>query len=606
MINATAPYNFVGLPKKPLSSEIGKIENYADHIKSRGKISGEILLEIETLTPLFIGGNGEKSFAPTGTPIIAGSSLRGMLKNIFKIVTCGTFRGKTDTQQKGEDFNDEHIYYRCLMGVKSMLWTKDLNKEYNSRMMSNVKGADGKNHLAKNALAGFLIQTSDNEYYIAPSIYAHDRKSDKILIKEYEKKFKDRVQIRNDSRVTWHGDEAYIITGSQKYLYDKKSYERLKDKKKAGKQFIRFTNIDYVDWAREHWKKLEDDVRKSYEHDRNRDGVDLFEDAGILTRDKLLKLVKNLPEDIKTLIPCHYLEEDGKVTAFGHGQCFRIPYKNSIGDIVPSALKNKEIIDLADAIFGREKHWASRVLIDDAVPVTAIKTLNKSTAHPLMQPNPTSYQLYLKQNPQESLKHWDTLKAQIRGYKMYWHNEVADWQANESEIALDAGKSADKRLTKVITPLAQGSKFKSKIRFKNLSEVELGALMMIFDLNGAKNSAYKIGMGKPFGFGSIKIKPTLYVENADAYENIIDINGWKNPYGKVDAKKYLDAFKKYINSQKMTDIWAGVMKELNAILDWGRKPLPPKIKSMSGDTKTGIDERFRQRTPLQTIFEVMK
>ena len=183
---ATAPYNFVGLPKKPLSSEIGKIENYADHIKNRGKISGEIILEIETLTPLFIGGNGEKSFAPTGTPIIAGSSLRGMLKNIFKIVTCGTFRGKTDTQQKGEDFNDEHIYYRCLMGVNSLFWTKDLNKEYNSRMMSNVKGADGKNHLAKNALAGFLIQTSDNEYYIAPSIYAHDRKSDKILIKEYE------------------------------------------------------------------------------------------------------------------------------------------------------------------------------------------------------------------------------------------------------------------------------------------------------------------------------------------------------------------------------------------------------------------------------------
>ena len=610
--SATAPYNFVGLPDKPLSSEIDNATEFAEHIKNHGKFSGEIILDIETLTPLFFGGNSKDStitFSPTGDPIIAGSSLRGMLKNIFKIVTCGTFRGRTESQKKGEDFNDEHIYYRCLMGVGKYFWTKDLNKEYNSRMTSNVKGKDGKFHPAKNARCGFLIQTTDNEYYIAPSIYAHDRKTDRILIKEYEEKFNDRVQIRNDSRVTWHGREAYIITGSQKYLYDEESYERLKDKKSAGKQFIRFTKIDYVDWSKR--IELPDDVRKSYEHDRNRGGVDLFKDRGILKREELLTLVKNLPEDVKTLIPCHYLEEGGQVTAFGHGQCFRIPYQKSIGDIVPSALNDKEfkIIDLADAIFGRDKNWASRVLFDDAVPISEVRTLEKSTAHPLMQPNPTSYQLYLKQNLQQTngiLNHWDKLNAQIRGYKLYWHNAFADWKANESEKLLDAGKSADKRLTKEITPLAKGSKFQSKIRFKNLSEVELGALMMIFDLNGAKSPAYKIGMGKPFGFGSIRITPTLYIENADAYENIFDVNGWKNPYGAVDAKKYLDAFKNYVQMKEMTSIWEGVMKELNAILDWDKKPSSQKIKSMSGDTKNGIDERFRQRTPLQTIFEVMK
>ena len=75
---ATAPYNFVLLPSKPLASEIYSVENFKAHIESRGKISVEIKLERETLTP-----------------IILGSILHGMFENIFKIVTCRTFRGRT-------------------------------------------------------------------------------------------------------------------------------------------------------------------------------------------------------------------------------------------------------------------------------------------------------------------------------------------------------------------------------------------------------------------------------------------------------------------------------------------------------------------------------
>ena len=108
---ATGPYNFVPLPKKILSAKFDGAENFREHIAERGKLSGEIFLELETLTPLFIGngGNAPKSFAPVGTPIIPGSSLRGMFKNILKIVTCGAFRGRTASQGKDDDFNDEHI-----------------------------------------------------------------------------------------------------------------------------------------------------------------------------------------------------------------------------------------------------------------------------------------------------------------------------------------------------------------------------------------------------------------------------------------------------------------------------------------------------------------
>lgn len=614
---ATAPYNFVSLPEKVLPAQFQSVGELREYIGSKGILSGEILLDIETLTPLFIGGGVDsKSFAPVGTPIIPGSSLRGMFKNIFKIVTCGAFRGRSKSQKKGEDFNDEHIYFRCLMGVGRYPWTKDLNDLYNGRMIHDATDKKGKTVKVKNARPGFLICTTDNKIFIAPSKFMSDRKQDRILIREYEKKFCTTIPERNSSCIKWDGTTAYIITGSQKFdnLYCNKCYEKLTrdEKKKAGKQFIRFTSLDYVDWCREHWFEISDEVLNSYRHDRNRNSVDLLNNKNILSRRDLEQLTGITLPDVKTLIPCHFLVEGGQVTAFGHGQCFRIPYKKRIGNAVPKDLLDEKIFDFADAVFGKEKFWASRVFFEDATATPEnFSTLPESTRHPLMQPNPTSYQLYLKQERSDELTNWDSPNAQVRGYKLYWHNAAPDWHASKSEIELDRGKTADKRLTKNITPLAKGSRLTAKIRFKNLSEIELGALMMIFDLYGLKDAAYKIGQGKPFGFGSVRITPTLYIESETAYTKFFDAEGWLNPYRKKNPAEYINAFKNYVTDKGLFETWRTVMNELKKILDWsltGQKNWNSKIKSMSGDVSkaNGVDERFKQREPLPSIFEVIK
>lgn len=110
------------------------------------------------MTPSFIGGNLKDSaitFSPLDEPIISGSSLRGMFKNIFKIVTGRIFRGSTDSQRNGEDFNDEHIYFRCLMSSGgSPKCMKYLCATYKSRMEGDK---------CKNARLGFLIQTKEND-----------------------------------------------------------------------------------------------------------------------------------------------------------------------------------------------------------------------------------------------------------------------------------------------------------------------------------------------------------------------------------------------------------------------------------------------------------
>ena len=618
---ATAPYNFVALPEKILPAEFENFADFAEHIGTNGNISGEISLELETLTPLFIGGGGTKSFAPVDKPIIPGSSLRGMFKNIFKIVTCGAFRGRTTSQRKGEDFNDEHIYYRCLMTTKnSPAWMDDLHELYKDRMIHDERGKDGKFHPVKNARPGFLIRTTDNKFFIAPSIYKSDRKDDRILILDYEKKFNVTVPERNSSCVKWDNDIAYIITGSQARfkLLDAKAYEKISgnDKKRAGKQFIRFTRLKYVDWCRDHWFALPEDVRTSYEHDRNRRGVNLLDEKnkGNLKRADLERLTGKKFPDVKTLIPCHFLEENGQVTAFGHGQCFRIPYRKKIGDAVAKALQSEKIIDFADAVFGKEKFWASRVYFEDATTEN-FDELPTAKAHPLMQPNPTSYQLYLKQSG-DKLKHWDTSGAQIRGYKLYWHKPATDWQANQDELLENDKRLRNKQepLTKDMSPLREGCFFRSKIRFKNLSVVELGALMMIFDLDGLKDAAYKIGQGKPLGFGSIKITPKLYIETDNAYTELFGADGWQSPCREKNSAEYLAAFRKYLTACGMSDAWKNIMDELKIILDCSRMNQPKwsaQVKSMSGNVaqKDGVDDRFKQRAPLppiKSIFEVVK
>ena len=629
LVNATAPYNFVALPKRILPSPMDKDRDllcnendktakraFQNYITDIDRLYGEILLDIEVLTPLFIGGNhinNTCSFAPIDTkyPIIPGSSLRGMFKNIFKIVTCGAMRGE-------DDLTDEHVYFRCLMTTRnSPAWMSDLNKLYNDRMTSKRNGK-----LVKNARPGFLIKKSDGKYVIAPSIYRSDRKEDRILIKEYEKQFKDHVEMRNDSRVTWHGNEAYIITGSQNEdkLYCKNCYKKLKPDllKSCGKQFIRFTKIDYVDWCVDHWLEIGEEVLSSYKHDRNRRGVNLFSandnngfHNGYLNGEQLHKIKPDAPDNILTIVPCHFLEENGHVTAFGHGQCFRIPYKNKISNAISDNIKDDKIIDFADAIFGKKEFWAGRVFFEDAISKHQIQILPTAEEHPLMQPNPTSYQLYLKQDD-DKLNHWDSKNAKIRGYKMYWHNKDYDWKATGSEIQMDTGKAEDKKLIKKITPIGVNDKnhFYASIRFKNLSKIELGALMMIFDLDGKGNqAAYKIGQGKSLGCGSIRIKSQLFIEDKTAYTQLFDNNGWKDSYIEVKATEYLEAFRKYIKECDMTSDWQNVMKELNAILNWNqtdKEDWHKKIRPMSGNVQNGtVDERFKNRNPLPTILEVV-
>ena len=612
---AQAAYNFIALPDKILPAELDVYRQdllsddedrihdaFGTFLKEKGKLSGHIDLALKTLTPLFIGGNGEQPFSPAGRVIIPGSTIRGLVKNILKIVSCGSWHGD-------EDINDRRVYFRCLMATNnSAQWMNDLHRLYSQRMTTG-KGKNTK----KNTKMGILAKDKKGNYFVYPLLTNKTPK--RILIREYEKNFNVKIKIRNSSTVAWHDDKAYIITGSQEKSKDGKSrlietqaeYDKLSDvqKQKKGKQMIRYFSLKDVDWSNNHRFAVPDSVINDYVEDTNRCGVNLLEcKDGTLSAAKAKSLGAKVSDDISSLITCGYLVEKNEITAFGHGLSFRIPYKNGIMDAVPADLQ-QDTIDFATAIFGNKERWASRVFFEDAEPNGTIDKLDTQIAHPLLQPNPTSYQLYLQQDAKKPLQHWDSKGAKIRGYKMYWHNKMSDWKATPEEIT-------NQNVVRKITPVKRNSKFQAKIRFQNLSALELGALLMVFDLAGAnQRAAYKIGQGKPFGLGSVEMKSKLYLDTNDTYTTLFRDGEFSENALPDDGKAYLECFEKYVSAEGLERCWQQTMKELNEMLDWTHADKTngwaARIKSMSGDVQNKtVDERFKTRAILPTADEVYK
>ena len=109
----------------------------------------------------------------------------------------------------------------------------------------------------------------------------------------------------------------------------------------------------------------------------------------------------------------------------------------------------------------------------------------------LSSPKPTTFQHYLTQSNDHirDLNHYNR-PAAIRGNKLYWHKSGKNWEeTDQKEIDYHATQ-----YTK-IKPVRPGVQFKGRIRFENLSDIELGALLFVLDL--PEGCSHKLGMGKP-------------------------------------------------------------------------------------------------------------
>ena len=529
---AKAPYNFIPLNKTVVRAEFASREQMPGFdTYDTDSYTGYIEYQLETVTPLYIRDTFESLskddkvnpdfFSPASRRKIPGSSIRGMTRTLVETVSWGKF----------ENFEkDKLLYYRTMADkCKSVMF------EYQGNMSSgNYKAKT----LKYKFYAGYLTK-EDFDYYIIPAEKSNNGKQF-VRFKKSDKTREFVVEKKSDGR--------YLVVSGHMKL---KELDWLINQPDFKEERIPIPEEDVVAY--------EKDVNRYADKNGKKDG-DLF---------------RQLRASKEEFVPCFYVRwKDSKGNdriSFGHTGYFRLAYKKSIGDHVPVTLKDNNIIDLAGAVFGEKSLFATRVFFEDVEIISGQKNVLEKVVSPkiLSSPKPTTFQHYLEQknNDINNLLHWNS-EASIRGYKYYWHRNNPEW----SEGAVK--KSSQHT---VITAVRTGVSFKGRIRFENLSNVELGSLMFVLDL--PENHCHKLGMGKPLGLGSVKIKPVLFIsDRKQRYEKLFTENGlgWSLSEFAHETESFKSYFEGYVLSNISEDeklnansLWETErLKHLKVMLNW--------------------------------------
>jgi len=266
--------------------------------------------------------------------------------------------------------------------------------------------------------------------------------------------------------------------------------------------------------------------------------------------------------------PVFYLEDEGKLVFFGQTLMFRLPYGKSPLDFIPARLKNDQTMDLAEAIFGytpqdksdKREACAGRVFFSDAELTPGQDNIWFKPQSPIIKPKilsspkPTCFQHYLTQQEPEQTQTLDHYASPpphetvIRGHKLYWHKPGAGLveieESDEEKI-----RKAQKQYTR-IKPVRENLNFTFKVRFENLRKHELGALLWALSLPGEDGKEYlhKLGMGKPLGMGSVKIKPELHISSRPKrYAILFSGNDWQRAEERqTEVDDFLNDFRNFV------------------------------------------------------------
>lgn len=556
---ARAPYNFIPLPDQVVSVDVNDLPDqgvYAPDLHT-----GYLDCELTTSSPIFIRTGMTLEQARTGKeskdlpeffylndkskPVIPGSSLRGMLRTLVEIVTFSKIGAVSKSP----------LVYRSVGG------TTNHDENYRFRMLKsdNEVYRPGEVKLYTPLIrGGYMVRLGARDWAIRPAkvidgtTYAH------IGMTRYETS--DLKKVKNCKNAY----EIHIKAGPYQYQEVKGGFLKVKFAKVVDNDTTSRAGLRPGTLAlsgRMFSKKSEAVI---YERDENAPLLDLSDEQienYILQRSKEQEQLLGKEGVLNDGQPVFYLfdEKTGKIIFFGHPRMFRVPYQHSPFDYVPEYAQtgevssNPEQVDFAEAMFGytrklkdepnnkqqKQRAYAGRISCTDAVlkngqtdlwlsseaVVPKVLASPKPTTfqHYLVQPEPNNYPSDKGKSETRLLDYDAPLDGQtaIRGHKFYWHKGAV----GSNEIS-QKGKSKDTVLTKIL-PLKQGIKFKFQVRFENLTDDELGALMWVFNIAANENIRLKIGMGKPLGLGAIQVHAHLHSSNpAERYSRLLNSANW--------------------------------------------------------------------------------
>jgi CRISPR-associated protein (TIGR03986 family) len=587
---ARAPYNFIPITAQA-STQQGEIKPYtpieaypsADDLPRHHHFdpdlhSGYFTVRLETKTPLYIRGmltraetranntqrqQGNDALHQTSaffsydgeTPVIPGSTLRGMIRSLVEIITFGKIHFVSDNK-----LVYRAIFYQDALANTYRNITTDVigSKEYfyPSRLMH-----------------GGYLQKGDSEsgWVIQPAIRHH---GESIVLVDRKQVvdigIKEKPSLRTYNVGVQPARQRVVHTGKQGVqLHIARTdgiHKQLENGYEPATLLISSTvgKIGGKNSNRTWYPAI-------YAMDNDAEPIPISQriwNDFIKDRDINRGIAnRRLDREGDVLFYLNNDNDNEELKFFGPTMFFRIPYDNSILDLTFDDFDADECIDYADAMFGyisedgqksRDlKAYAGRISVTSAQPIADYDPHNEAiTPHILAGPKPTTIQHYVEQPDQATddeskLKHYGMADATIRGHKLYWRQNIDGVRA----VQADAADVKDKdNVTTRIQPLVKGM-FAFKVHFSNLTATELGALAWVLSLGEDEEAYHMLGMGKPLGMGVVRLEPQLtLIERGDRYANLFDASGkWVTGERSAEMTTYIDDFKRDVATHTGTD-----------------------------------------------------
>ena len=141
---------------------------------------------------------------------------------------------------------------------------------------------------------------------------------------------------------------------------------------------------------------------------------------------------------------------------------------------------------------GKESSLRSRVSFSDCKVCGSAQEMPPISMI-LASPKPSYYAGYIKASKEGKAVHYNNEGFELRGFKQYWLKAPV-------ETSVEPGKE---KVGTRIRPLPVGTSFTGTVRFKNLTPAELG--LLLWSLRLEEGCYQTIGMGKPYGYGRMKL-----------------------------------------------------------------------------------------------------
>ncbi len=594
---AHAPYNFVPINEKIVKSPIDI--NAATFDKSNlDLLSGEISIEIEALTPLFIRGlkslnldKDEKTpeFYKGLTYSIPGSSLRGLLRSMIEIASYSKM-GSVNQSTFTKRFN-----YRAFAD-KSLT----LRDSYASKML--VHEQVPVDCYYPKVKAGVLIKEG-LKYTICEGLHYKVEEDDAFLKGVISEKmsYLDTVSNRYKKNNRYNADiyKVYYTAGATAtHAHSGKvlKYAKVTNISKSAFPSSLSGYLVCTGWMvgsgvgirsrgkHMHWvigninytKKIEiaSDVIDNYNNDISRDGMNLikkFEDRRIKE------------------VPCFFItDSSNRIISFGQTGMFRLAYDKSLIEFFPEGHKMFKENDFTELLFGKIDVMPSRIFVEDCNLIKGTVSNEIKIPAIMGSPKPTTFQHYLKQDI-NSITSENNSRGQlsgfrgildynqstvVNGHKLYWHQPSVDYPERielgsrkfqsflQSNHGLDNFRNFDFRRDKITFNIASLSPVqynaltkytltKTESQHTSIKPILKNAIFkgiirfekltkeelgsLLFFLHLPDNLCLKIGMGKALGFGSIRISAKTRI--SDRKLRYMDFQtGW----GSSDTQKELE------------------------------------------------------------------